>query len=255
MIRGLYTAATGMLVQELKQDNIANNLANINTPGYKKAEMSISAFPQMLMYRIDAIKGSKAGLAPIGSLHNGAMLDAQVISWTGGNLEETGNPFDLAINGEGFFTIETPQGLRFTKNGSFHLDGEGYLVTSHGDYVLGLNGPIFLDSNNFTVQEDGAVYVDGNYVDSLLVTGFADLTALQRTGYDLYLVGENVEPRQLEGGQVGLMQNFLEKPNFNIVNEMVNMIAVMRTYEANQKAVQAHNELLDKSVNEIGSLR
>ncbi|WP_227767205.1 flagellar basal-body rod protein FlgF [Zhaonella formicivorans] len=255
MIRGLYTAATGMLVQELKQDNITNNLANMNTPGYKKTELAVSSFPQVLLKRIDAIKGSAAGTTPVGPLNNGAMLDEQIIDWAEGNLEETGNSYDLAINGEGFFTIETAQGLRYTRNGSFRLDGQGYLVTAQGDYVLGLNGPILVQGSSFTVAADGSLTVDGVYVDHLLITGFPDKQGLQKMGHDLYSAPEGALPRALEPGETAVKQGFLEKPNLNLVNEMVNMLAALRTYEANQKVIQAHDELLAKSANEIGSLR
>jgi flagellar basal-body rod protein FlgF len=151
MIRGLYTAATGMLVQELRQENISNNLVNANTAGYKSSKLAVSSFPEVLLSRIDAINGSQKGFKPVGTINNGAMLSEKVLDLTTGSLEETNNPLDLALAGEGFFTLATPQGIRYSRNGSFRLDGDGYLIDNHGNYVLGMGGPVFLDRTDFSL--------------------------------------------------------------------------------------------------------
>ena len=255
MIRGLYTAATGMLVQELKPENISNNLANVNTAGYKKSEVAISAFPEILLNQIDALKGGGKGVKPIGTFNNGAMLAEEKIDFSIGSLEETGSPLDLALGGKGFFTLATPQGISYSRNGAFHLDGAGYLVNSHGDYVLGLNGPIFIGTSNFTVSLDGSLMLNDEYVDTLLITTFNDESLLEKAGHDLYLAPQEAGPSPLDSTQVAVKQSYIEKPNLNMVNEMVNMLTVIRTYEANQKVIQAIDELLGKSVNEIGSIK
>jgi len=255
MIRGLYTAATGMLVQEKRQENITNNLVNANTTGYKKSQLAVSSFPEVLLNRIDAINGSSKGVKPVGTISNGAMLAAQTIDFTTGSLEETSNPLDLALTGQGFFTVATPQGTAYTRNGSFSLDGDGYLVDSHGNYVLGLSGPIYLNTTDFTVAKDGTVTVGDEYVDTILITNFNDQTQLQAVGNDLFTALEEAGPRQLDPAEVSLRQGFLEKANINLVEEMVNMLTVLRTYEANQKVIQTQDEILGKSVSEIGSLR
>ncbi|HHU32994.1 MAG: flagellar basal-body rod protein FlgF [Zhaonellaceae bacterium] len=255
MIRGLYTAATGMLVQELRQENISNNLVNANTAGYKSSKLAVSSFPEVLLSRIDAINGSQKGFKPIGTINNGAMLSEKVLDLTTGSLEETNNPLDLALAGEGFFTLATPQGIRYSRNGSFRLDGDGYLIDNHGNYVLGMGGPVFLDRTDFSLSQDGTLTIDGQYVDTILITTFNDETQLQKQGNDLFASLDGAGPRQLDPASVNLKQGFIEKPNINLVDEMVNMLTVIRTYEANQKVIQAHDEVLGKSVNEIGSLR
>lgn len=255
MIRGLYTAATGMLVQERRQENITNNLANANTAGFKRSQLAVSSFPQVLLNRIDAIKGSQKGFKPIGTINNGAMLAEETIDFTVGSLEETNSPLDFALMSEGFFTLATPQGTRYSRNGSFRLDGDGYLVDNHGNYLLGFRGPIYLNTTDFSVSSDGTLIAGDQYIDTLLITTFNDESRLQKTSNDLYIALEEAGPGQLDPTQVKMRQAYIEKPNINLVDEMVNMITVVRTYEANQKVIQAHDELLGKSVNEIGSLK
>ncbi|MDS1029550.1 flagellar hook-basal body complex protein [Bacillota bacterium LX-D] len=255
MIRGIYTAATGMLVQDIKQDLITNNIANINTPGYKKSEVSVSSFPQVLLSKIDGEKGSQNGSKPIGAYSNGVMIDREVIDWQNGSLEETGNNSDLALLGTGFFTLQTAQGVRYSQNGSFKVDGQGYLVNNQGDYVLGTNGRILVGENNFKVDPNGAVTVDGTNVDYLRITNFTDPSYLTRQGSDLYTAINQAQARNLAPEEVQIKQGFIEKPNFNLVNEMVNMIMVMRSYESGQKTIQAQDEILGKSVNDIASVR
>lgn len=255
MIRGIYTAATGMLVQELKADTITNNLANINTPGYKKDQAVLSSFPQVLLQRIDAIQGSQKGAKPIGYFSYGAMVDQLVVDWSAGILEETGNPLDLAINGEGFFTVETEEGLAVTRNGAFQVDAEGYLVNSHGQHVLGTSGPIFLGTSDFQVASDGTITIEGEYVDRLLITQVANLQGLRKGGHDLYYLTAEAQAQELEPQQVKVQQGYLEKPNINVVNEIIDLLAVRRVYEACQKVIQAQDEVLAKGASEIGSLR
>lgn len=221
----------------------------------KKSQLAVSSFPQVLLSRIDAIKGSQKGLVPIGTINNGVMLAEETIDYTVGSLEETSNPLDIALMGEGFFTLATPQGTRYSRNGSFRLDGDGYLVDNHGNYVLGFRGPIYLNTTDFSVSSDGTITADGQYADTILISTFNDNSRLQKVGNDLFIALEEAGPRQLEPTQAKIKQGFIEKPNINLVDEIVNMITVVRIYEANQKVIQAHDEILGKSVNEIGSLK
>lgn len=255
MIRGIYTAATGMLVQELKADTITNNLANINTPGYKRDQVAVSSFPEVLLQRIDAVQGSQKGAKPIGYFTHGSMIDEQVVDWSAGILEETGNPLDLAINGEGFFTLDTAEGLAVTKNGAFQLNSEGYLVNSHGQLVLGMNGPIFLGTSDFQVAADGTITIQGEYVDRLLITQVDNPQGLRKGGHDLYYVTDQAQAQMLDPESVKVQQGYLEKPNINVVNEIIDLLATRRVYEASQKVIQAQDEVLAKGASEIGSLR
>lgn len=255
MIRGVYTAATGMLVQELKADTITNNLANINTPGYKKDQVAVSSFPEVLLHRIDAVKGSEKGAKPIGTFSYGAMVEEWQVDWSVGILEETGNPLNFALNGPGFFTLETPEGLAVTRNGAFQVNEEGFLTNSHGQPILGMNGPIFLGTSDFQVAADGTITIQGEYVDQLLITQVDNPQGLRKAGHDLYYVTDQVQAGMLEPEQVKVQQGYLEKPNINVVNEIIDLLAVRRVYEANQKIIQTQDEALAKGASEIGSLR
>ena len=250
LIRGLYTSATGMLSELTRNDVTANNLANVNTAGFKKDTATFLAFPEMLLQKINYNANNSSG-PKVGYLGTGSIVDEVVTIHDPGQLKQTDNLFDMALEGNNFFTIETPGGNRYTKNGSFQIDGNGYLVTSEGNNVLGQNGRIQILGKNLSVNQNGQVSVDGNYVDTLRLTSFANLrTDLKKIGASLF-TGNAPQPQT--PGRV--MQGFLESSNVNAVNEMVDLITIMRAYEANQKAVSAHDSTLDKAVNQVGSLR
>lgn len=252
MIRGLYTAASGMIVEQQRQDVIANNVANVNTAGFKKDVATFKAFPEMLLNRLN--DPEQPAPVPdrrpvIGRVGTGALLDEVITQHGTGPLKQTGTPFDLALNGEGYFTIDTPQGERYTRNGSFSLNADNQLVTSEGYAVLGQNGPITIIGENVQVAEDGTVRVDNANVDTLRIVTFADKKALTKLGDSLFTGGQAqpvLRPMVIQGYQ--------ELSNVNPITEMVNMITAMRSYEANQKAIQTHDQLLDKAVNEVGRL-
>lgn len=252
MIRGLYTSASGMMVEQHRQEVIANNVANVNTAGFKKDVATFKAFPEMLLSRLN--DPEQPAPVPdrrpvIGKVGTGALLDEVITMHGTGPMKQTGAPFDLAINGEGYFTIDTPQGERYTRNGSFSLNADKQLVTSEGWAVLGQNGPITVTGDNVQVTEAGAVMVDNRNVDTLRIVTFADKKALTKEGNSLYVGGQaQVAVRPM------VIQGYQELSNVNPVTEMVDMITAMRSYEANQKAIQTHDQLLDKAVNEVGKL-
>lgn len=250
MIRGLYISASGMMSELTRNDVSANNLANVNTSGFKKDTATFRAFPELLMKRINDV--ADRGQSPkIGNLGGGSIVDEIATLYDTGQLKSADNPFDLALEGNNYFTIKTPSGNMYTKNGSFQLDGNGYLVTSEGNFVLGQKGRIQVTGKSFAVSQSGQVSVDGNYVDTLQLASFAN----QRT--DLKKVGDSLfsSNAALPQAQGRVLQNFIEGSNVNAVNEMVDLITIMRSYEANQKAIQAHDSTLDKAVNQVGSLK
>ena len=269
MIRGIYTSARGMLVQQKKQEVITANLANVNTAGFKKDITLAQSFPEMMTFRIE--NGSKTF---IGESSKGAFLAEMATCHLPGILEETGQVLDLAIMGRSLFTVETeagveqregtaffvvatPQGVRYTRDGSFSLDADGFLVNSNGYHVLDVDSqPLRLESEDIQISDKGIIRVGKEQEDKgqLLLAVFdnEDLAGLQKRGQNLF-EAVDIEPVDEVLGQV--YQGALESANLNIITEMVNMIEVMRTYEANQKALQAHDDLLGKSVNEVGNLR
>lgn len=249
MIRGLYTSASGMLAESVRNDVTANNLANANTTGYKKDTAIIASFPDMLLYRLNDQRKGEVQPPAIGKLGTGALVDEVITDHGEGQLKETSSFFDLAIAGDGYFTVETPAGQRYTRNGSFSLNRDGYLVTNQGYYVLGQAGRIRADGE-FKVDNNGNVFVNGGQTDTLRIVTFADPRQLTKIGDTLFTAAQ-------QGDQTNarVVQKYLETSNINPITEMVNMIAIMRAYEANQKAIQAHDSTLDKAVNSVGSVK
>jgi len=242
MVNGLYTARNGMMLLQEMMDNTTHNLSNANTSGFKKSLMASVA--QVDIKRNDQLK-----------LHQDEehQMSENYIDYSQGSLIMTENPFDLALENSGFFEVETPNGVRYTRNGSFTRNGMGDLVTLQGYRVLGEDGaPINLDEESeFSVSAAGKVYGNGKEVAKLSIVDFADKrTELGREGHNLYYAKPNVEPQQAV--KTTIKQGFLESSNVSVVDSMVEMIRFQRNYEANQKSVQSEDETLTKAVNDVG---
>jgi len=254
LIRGLYTSASGMLAESVRSDVTSNNLANVNTTGYKKDTTVMASFPEMLVLRLNDRRQGEVQPPKVGTLGTGVLVDETVTSHTQGQLKESSSAFDLAIAGDGYFTVETPGGEMYTRNGNFTLDGEGYLVTNRGYYVLGQAGRIRIEgagpNGGFAVDGAGNVTVDGGVVDTLQLVSFADQSQLVKTGDTLFAAAE--QGTQANGR---VMQKYLETSNVNAITEMVDLITIMRAYEANQKAVQAHDKTLEQVINDVGRVK
>ncbi len=250
MIRGIYIAASGMLAESLRTDVIANNLANVNTGGFKKDFAVTKDYSSRAIRRIN--DGQQT--PEIGNLGAGVMLDEIGTSQSQGVVKLTSNQLDLMIDGKGFFAVDTPTGTRYTRNGSFVRSSAGELVDSEGHRVIGSNGPITLEQGRVTVSSDGRIFVhnqaDNTDIESgqLQISAFADEKRLIKQGHTMYEAPAGVAP---EESTASIRQGYLEMSNVNVVSEMVNMIAGYRAYEANSKVVQTHDSLLDKAVNEI----
>lgn len=255
MIRGLYTAVSGMITQEAKQDVITNNLANVNTVGFKKDNLAVRSFEDMLMQNYDKVVGGQNVRNVIGYLNNGSKVDSVNTDFTSGTIQSTGKPTDFAIDGRGFFTVNRNGQNYYTRDGHFHVNPEGYLVTDSGDYVsFQQNQRLFVGNNKIVCDPQGNVKLmdsNNNVVgqDRFAAVDFDNYNNLQKIGDNLYQ-GNN--PR---AANITVRQNSLERSNVNTVNEMVDMITTMRTFETNQKIVQSTDETLDKVVNQVGSVR
>lgn len=245
MIRGIYTAASGMLAETTRTDTIANNLANGNTTGYKKDIAISKDFASILIHRINDGQNQET----IGKLGLGTLIDEIATIQTGGSMRPTGNTLDFAVDGKGYFAVETAAGVRYTRNGAFSRNRQDELVTGDGYRVLGKNGPIRIPDGKVTVDETGRMTVDGVEAGQLRLVDFADERQLIKEGASLFSAPNN---GQAASGKVA--QGVLEQSNVNIVSEMVNLIAGYRAYEVNAKTVQAHDQLLDKAVNEVGKV-
>lgn len=247
MIRGLYTSATGMLAAETQSEIIGDNVANVKTPGYKEQLASNISFPSMLIERLGGSQDSE--VVPIGGLGTGVGVDRAALSNALGSLQTTDLKTDLALTSPGYFAVTTTGGERYTRNGNFHLDSNGMLQTSDGNPVLGERGPIGPLSSEFSVKKDGTIIDKGRIVDRLRVVEVAT-NALTREGQSLYSSSQPVQvstaPQVLQGS--------VEASNVDLSGQMVQMVTVMKAYEANQKVIQTQDDMLGKAVNEVGKL-
>lgn len=258
MLRGVYTAASGMLLEGLKTDIVANNLANAATTGYKRQQFSVRAFPDMLLQRInDPVQLGPRVVDPrpvIGRLGTGAALDEIALEMTPALVRHTGNPLDLAIEGPGFFAVETPAGeIAYTRDGRLRVDPDGFLRTYEGLLVLGADGPIFVGQTVPMIDDAGQVWVEDQVVGILAVWEFPEPGALAR-------LGDNLVAPTAGSGDAFLAQastirrEHLEGSNVNVVREMVDLITIQRAYEANQKMIQVQDETLGRLINDAATL-
>ncbi|MBQ7529275.1 flagellar hook-basal body protein [bacterium] len=256
MLEGMRMAAQGMMTQAARQDVITNNLANVGTAGFRKESTQISSFNQILNREVgdmDGIHQTSADFSGASGVEiSGGLSTSSVTHSAQGSLKETGNPFDMALddNGRGFFTIQTKDGLRFTRAGNFHLATNGELVTADGSQVMGHRGPIKLQGSNFTVSNDGIISSDGKPIDKILVTVFENDGQLKRTGDNQFAATSKVSATN----NFQLKQGYIEMANVNAINEMVDLMMVTRNYEANQKVLQANDRMLERT-NSVGQVR
>lgn len=246
MLRGLYISASGMIVDELRHEVVSNNLANANTTGYKKDLVIGQTFPEVLM---SCLYKDQAKI--IGQTGLGVGVADIPIKMTPGMIENTNNALDLALNGDGFFVLETAQGRRITRQGDFQLDREGYLVNFDGDFLLGEGGAIRLDPQGEKVRvlSDGGIFQGDEFVDRLVLVNY-DPSVIAKEGSGRFTVSQDAEMLDIEAE---IIQGALERSNVNIIEEMVEMISLMRAYESAQKLVHAQNETLGKLINEMAS--
>lgn len=247
MIKGIYTSAVGMMPNKLKIDVIANNLANIATTGFKKDNIFIRILDSAVL---DINKNGGNELS--------GLLITEYTSFGQGNLKQTGNPLDLAINGNGFFVVQTPKGLRYTRNGNFTLTSDGKIVNPNGDILLGLGGEIKLPDISrlknveIKITGNGEVYAGDKLIGRIKVVWFNDLTKLKKASSTYFSADESAGEIELTDG-FEIYQGFLEESNVDAVEELVRMIEASRIYESSYKAVQHQDETLSKA-NELGKL-
>ncbi len=257
MVRGLYTAWTGMANEQKRLDIISNNLANAATVGYKKDSVTNQSFDNLLTLKIkDASEAYND--RPIGTMSLGVKLGEVYTDYGQGPLKETGNPFDLAIEGKGFFQVSATDAngnevVRYTRDGSFTMNQNGNIVDAVGNSLMGESGEITIpvDAANITIDTDGSVYADGTYIDKVLTTEFEDYNYLQKQGDSLYVALDGANGTT---GTAAIRQGYTEQSNVNVISEMINMIAVTRAYEANQKVIQTVDGTLDLAANSVGKI-
>ena len=266
MVKGLYTAYTGMIEEMRRMDVMTNNLANASTTGYKKEGTVKQSFDDQLAIKIKD-RSEVLRAKRLGDVNLGVKVGETYRDYSQGSFSVTDNPYDLALDGNGFFAIEFRNkngetSIKYTRDGSFTVDQNGYLMTKDGDYVLNANGArntaggqanyVHIDPNqDVTIERNGAVMQNDVQVGQIGLVDFEDYNYLEKYGENLY---DAVAGSRITASTAGIEQGCLEMSNVNIVSEMVDMITITRAYEANQKIITTVDETLDKAVNTVGQV-
>lgn len=278
MFRGFYTAASGMLAQQRRTEVLTNNMSNANTPGFKADQTSLRAFPEMLLQRIgQKTVPTEKGLnfpvnQEVGSLNSGVYMQETLPSFMQGDMKETGLNTDLALldlnlpvnpdtglSGSVFYTAAGIDGeQRYTRNGNFTLDGEGYLTTAGGLYILDDAGErIQLSSDRFKVSEDGVITGEAGETARLGIMYAQNPESLRKEGDGLFAVTEESvleNAYNAQNVQFKLQQGYLERSNVDASRSMTDIMTAYRSFEANQKVLQAYDRSMEKAANEIGRI-
>lgn len=266
MLRGLYTGWTSMVATWNQTDVIANNLANVNTTGFKRDDVTFAEYRAMAIRRVDDdVTEIPLGLIdrrpPVGKLGTGVRIEEIFTDFNPGTLRATEGQLDVALDGQGFFTVETPQGVRYTRDGNFQVNRQGYLVDKNGNPVQGLLlnnqlGPIQLTDANVSIDREGRVYEgdprQGEQVEiaQLRLAGFAQPRALKKIGDNYWEAPAGVQPQALPADSA-VRQGYLEQSNVNIVQEMVRMIEANRLFGIEEKVITTADTLAGKVINDL----
>lgn len=259
MVKGLYTAYTGMINEQHRMDTLTNNLANASTVGFKKEGATSQAFDDVLALKIKDQSVGLTNVQRLGRNQPGVKIGENYTDYTQGSFRITDNTYDLALAGSGFFALEytDSQGetsTKYTRAGNFTLTQEGYLVNNDGMYVLDTqNRRIQLDTlKDAAIDSIGSIIQDGRQVARIQVTDFEDYDYLEKFGDTFFQPVEGATPME---GSAEVKSGVLEMSNMSVISEMVNMIAVTRAYESNQKIMQTYDESLGIAVSQLGKVQ
>ena len=248
MVGGMLDAVKGCLKELVRMDTISNNLANADAIGFKKDRVAFQ----------DLLRGlGPADLQPRGGVGapqrmNSALIDVKT-DFGQGNIRSTGNTLDFALHGKGFFKIDTPQGIEYTRKGNFMLDADGFLVTQAGNRVLGKGGPIQIDGNEIRVDEEGVITVDDSEAGQFEIMDLTDYGNVSKKGMERFQKGRansETAPSDTE-----VKQGYVELSNVNVTQEMVQMIDCLRAFETYQKSIQVLDGVNKKVINEVSRVR
>lgn len=266
-IKGVYTALSGAIAQSNKLDTIANNIANVNTPGFKRDELTFQEYLTANEKTQDTMNIPRVP-ASIESFYDMQGGDKSYVDLKGtytdysqGSLKHTGNNFDVALDGKGFFEVSTPNGVKLTRAGNFTLDGNGHLVTKEGYPVLKAGEPLsdpqsrmvdVSDSAQFQITDSGDIMQGTENIGKLAVVNVANPDSVQKMGNSLYGFKPNMKAELTSVTNPSMKQGFIETSNVNIVKEMTDMITTNRVFESTQKAIGAYDQMSEKLVNLVG---
>ncbi|MEE3393068.1 MAG: flagellar hook-basal body protein [Lachnospiraceae bacterium] len=259
MVRGLYTAYTGMINEQNRLDVISNNLANSTTVGYKEESTVSQSFKDYLAIKI---RDGSNGFVDhsIGTLNPGVKIGETYQNWDQGSLRQTEMPYDLAIAGKGFFNIRVTdkagnEKIYYGRNGHFARTNEGYLVDKDGNRLQGKGGDIKIptDAADVAIKRNGDIYADNQLIDKVKISDFEDYNYLKLYGDNFYDTVQGAAEKDPDP-DTQIIQGYTEQSNVNVIDEMVQMITVTRAYEAGQKMIQAEDDLNQQAANKVGAV-
>ncbi len=257
MLRSLYTGWTGMYNEQKRLDVISNNMANATTVGFKKEGVTSQSFKDHLAIKIRD-ESEEWKQRRIGDLAPGVKIGEVYTDYAQGSLRETTNPYDLAMDGDGFFTVritdrEGGDHIRYTRAGSFHMREDGYITDVDGNHLQGESGDVQVpvDAHKVVIDTDGTIYADGEAIDRLIIKDFEDYDYFKKHGDTYYEPVKGATEKDATGY---VRQGYTEQSNVNVVYEMVNMIAITRAYEANQKVIKSVDSTIELAVSSVGKV-
>ena len=264
MVKGLYTGYTGMLNEQYRMDIMSNNLANADTVGFKKEGSTSQAYSDVMAVKIKDLSEHPNVPKELGDISLGVKIGETYTDYSQGSLKQTDNTFDLALSGDGFFAIETTNdegetSIKYTRSGEFTLTQDGFLVNKDGNYVMGSdasgdNKRIQLNPNASSTYIDraGRIYQNDVLTARIQITDFQDYDYLSHYGETMWQPVEGATT--IAATNADVYQGYLEMSNISVVNEMVNMIAISRSYEANQKVITTYDDSLQIAANQLGKV-
>jgi flagellar basal-body rod protein FlgG len=248
----------GALTQQHRLDTIANNLANVNTTGFKADKLSFrDTFRRYAHDLLDPNTSLRDRVPwPQGNVLAQPRICEQVTDMSQGAMRSTGNPLDLAIAGDGFFRIQTPEGEFLTRQGVYHRSSEGFVVDGHGNQLLGDGGPLQIpEDGTVVIDASGQVSVNGEALDVISLVRVEDPRSLEKIGQSMFRVKPDSNAQPVPAEDATVEQGFLEAANVEVVSEMVNMIEALRAFEAYQKMISGTFEQDKKAITEVGAPR
>lgn len=256
MVRGLFTSWKGMDNEQKRLDIISNNLANASTVGFKNEGVTSQSFDDVLAIKVR--DESEMGDKKIGTMTLGVKIGEVYTDYTQGSLRETEGTYDLAIEGDGFFSVSVMdkagnETTKYTRAGQFIMDKEGYIVDVNGNHLMSESGYLQVptDAGDVLIDTTGNVYADGDLVDKIVIKDFEDYDYLKKYADTMYGAVDGAVEKEASGA---IRQGYTEQSNVNVVSEMVDLIAITRAYEANQKVIQTVDNTLEQAVTSVGKV-
>lgn len=250
MIRGMYTAASGMVSAMRRMEQVTNNIANAQTVGFKQDRSALSTFDEMMILQ-DGQSHSIQQDPQLGQLGMATIAEEPMIDFTQGSIQQTDRKLDFALEGPGFFALQTPDGVRYTRDGGFTLDATGRLMNTEGHLVLGTDGnPIQLPPGDMQVSQDGMIRVENQPVGQFQIVEFTLDQPLKKVGNNQF-VARNDGDQPRPSASTAVHQGAVEGSNLDMAGAQTTMLELQRAYQASQKLIQYQDEMVGRAVNEI----